>query len=269
MGRSCRCGHVGVARPSGPPPSLSFEEAGHTHRGNGASARVVFDDGVNICLGKMGKAVIKAADSAELDLIPMSFGCVEEAGKTVEVFFREHPNMIVVDYTAPDVVNSNAELYCNVGVPFVMGTTGGDRDRLYKTVKDSNVYAIISLEMGKHVVAFLAAMEIMAEQFPGAFSGYSLKEFIQVESHQSSKLDTSGTAKAVICCFEKLGVSFDMDQVGCEIIVSFEFQHNVCGRSIYGEGTVGAVLILAKKIQQKADQHTHNMIDVLREVSMR
>ena len=34
-----------------------------------------------------------------------------------------------------------------------------------------------------------------------------------MESHQASKLDTSGTAKAVISCFQKLGVSFDMDQV--------------------------------------------------------
>lgn len=32
------------------------------------------------------------------------------------------------------------------------------------------------------------------------------------ESHQAGKLDTSGTAKAVISCFKKLGVSFD-DQV--------------------------------------------------------
>ncbi|MBA0742749.1 hypothetical protein Gogos_015770, partial [Gossypium gossypioides] len=29
--------------------------------------------------------------------------------------------------------------------------------------------------------------------------------------------------------------------------VSFEFQHNVCGRSIYAEGTVDAILFLAKK----------------------
>ncbi|XP_056172277.1 4-hydroxy-tetrahydrodipicolinate reductase 1, chloroplastic-like [Syzygium oleosum] len=271
---------------------------------------------VNSSSGKMGKAVIKAAESAGLDIIPMSFGCAEEAGKSVEVcgkeikvhgpsdresvlasVFREHPNMIVVDYTVPDAVNSNAELYCNVGVPFVMGTTGGDRDQLYKTVRDSNLYAVISPQMGKQVVAFLAAMEIMAEQFPGAFSGYSLKV---MESHQSSKLDTSGTAKAVISCFKKLGVSFDMDQIQMirdpqqqmEMVgvpeeylpghafhlyhlaspdetVSFEFQHNVCGRSIYAEGTVDAVLFLAKKIQQKADQHIYNMIDVLREGSMR
>lgn len=30
--------------------------------------------------------------------------------------------------------------------------------------------------------------------------------------------------------------------------VSFEFQHNVCGRSIYAEGTVDAILFLAKKV---------------------
>ena len=34
-----------------------------------------------------------------------------------------------------------------------------------------------------------------------------------MESHQAGKLDTSGTAKDVISCFQKLGVSFDMDQV--------------------------------------------------------
>jgi 4-hydroxy-tetrahydrodipicolinate reductase len=34
----------------------------------------------------------------------------------------------------------------------VMGTTGGDRDRLYKTVEDFNVYAVISPQMGKQVI---------------------------------------------------------------------------------------------------------------------
>nr|POF10415.1 4-hydroxy-tetrahydrodipicolinate reductase 1, chloroplastic [Quercus suber] len=144
---------------------------------------------VNGCSGKMGKAVIKAADSAGLNIVPLSFGSAVENGKTVQVcgkdilihgpddrenvlasVFDEHPNLVVVDYTVPTAVNDNAELYCKVGVPFVMGTTGGDRDRLYKTVEDSKVYAVISPQMGKQVVAFLAAMEIMAEQFPGAFS---------------------------------------------------------------------------------------------------
>lgn len=33
--------------------------------------------------------------------------------------------------------------------------------------------------------------------------------------------------------------------------VNFEFQHNVCGRSIYAEGTVDAVLFLAKKVRSE------------------
>lgn len=32
-----------------------------------------------------------------------------------------------------------------------MGTTGGDREMLYKTVKNSDVYAVISPQMGKQV----------------------------------------------------------------------------------------------------------------------
>jgi hypothetical protein len=43
------------------------------------------------------------------------------------------------------------------------------------------------------VVAFQAVMELMGEKFPGAFAGYDLRV---IESHQSSKRDTSGTAKA-------------------------------------------------------------------------
>lgn len=46
---------------------------------------------------------------------------------------------------------ANAEIYCKLGVPFVMGTTGGDRAMLYETVKNSDVYAVISPQMGKQV----------------------------------------------------------------------------------------------------------------------
>ncbi|KAA8522740.1 hypothetical protein F0562_009098 [Nyssa sinensis] len=271
---------------------------------------------VNGCTGKMGKAVIESAVSAGLHLVPISFGSAEQSGQTVQVggkeievcgpsdrenilasVFNEYPNLIVVDYTVPAAVNDNAELYSKVGVPFVMGTTGGDRERLYKTVEDSKVYAVISPQMGKQVVAFLAAMEIMAQQFPGAFSGYSLQV---MESHQASKLDTSGTAKAVISCFQKLGVSFEMDQIKMirdpkqqiEMVgipeehlsghafhmyhltspdqtVSFEFQHNVCGRSIYAEGTIDATIFLAQKVKLKAEKRIYNMIDVLKEGNMR
>lgn len=271
---------------------------------------------VNGCTGKMGRAVLEAAMSAGLNPVPVALGGPEDAGKIldfngkqIEVHgpsdresilsstFKEYPDLIVVDYTVPAAVNENASLYCKVGVPFVMGTTGGDRELLYKTVADSKVFAVISPQMGKQVVAFLAAMEIMAEQFPGAFSGYDLQV---MESHQASKLDVSGTAKSVISCFQKLGASFELEQVQLirdpklqvEMVgvpeehllghafhmyhltspdgtVSFEFQHNVCGRSIYAEGTVDAILFLAKKVRSNADKRIYDMIDVLREGNMR
>ena len=50
------------------------------------------------------------------------------------------------------VIADNAEFYCKRGLPFVMGTTGGDRDRLFKTVNESGVYAVIAPQMGKQVI---------------------------------------------------------------------------------------------------------------------
>lgn len=121
-----------------------------------------------------------------------------------------------------------------------------------------------------------------------------------MESHQAGKVDTSGTAKAVISCFQKLGASFESDQIHMirdpkqqlEMVgvpeehlsghafhvynltspdktVSFEFQHNVCGRSIYAEGTIDAAIFLAQKVRSKAEKRIYDMIDVLREGNMR
>ena len=55
------------------------------------------------------------------------------------------------------------------------------------------------------VVAFQAMMEMMANEFPGAFSGYDLAV---TESHQRTKADTSGTAKAVVGSLQRLGLDF-------------------------------------------------------------
>lgn len=49
-------------------------------------------------------------------------------------------------------------------------------------------------------------MELMAEKFPGCFSGYKLHV---VESHQRTKADTSGTAKAVVQSFNKMGLPYE------------------------------------------------------------
>ena len=62
---------------------------------------------------------------------------------------------VVIDYTVPDSVNQMGSLYCNAQVPFVMGTTGGDREELTCDVLESNTYAVIAPQMGKQVLPSL------------------------------------------------------------------------------------------------------------------
>eukprot|EP01024_Parvocaulis_polyphysoides_P056785 TRINITY_DN6013_c0_g2_i2.p1 TRINITY_DN6013_c0_g2~~TRINITY_DN6013_c0_g2_i2.p1 ORF type:complete len:288 (-),score=54.92 TRINITY_DN6013_c0_g2_i2:94-957(-) len=234
---------------------------------------------VNSCAGKMGHAAAEAIVRAGLNLVPITFtgesiGVAVEnigvAGVPVQVYGLErqqevieevkqkYPDVLIVDYTLPLCVNENAEFYVNNKLPFVMGTTGGDRTRLTKEVQEAGIYAVIAPQMGKQVVAFQAMMETMGDNFPGAFSGYKLDV---VESHQATKADTSGTAKAVVQSFQKMGVDYEVSQIrkvrermqqidemkvpenalmghafhtyrltSPDGSVSFEFQHNVCGR---------------------------------------
>lgn len=209
----------------------------------------------------------------------------------------KYKRLIAVDYSTPTAANINASSYCASGVSFVLGTTGGDEKAMNLEIdsKKGEIYAVIAPNMGKQIVAFQAMMKLMSEEFPGCFSGYKLKV---TESHQSTKLDTSGTAKAVIRSFNALGVNkFEVEEVrkvrtahesmqdmkvpakfvtsghafhtyqveSPEGDVVFEFQHNVCGRQLYAAGTVDAVLFLDRKREENSKEKlVFNMIDILR-----
>jgi 4-hydroxy-tetrahydrodipicolinate reductase len=266
----------------------------------------------------MGHATAEAVIRAGLTLVPYSFTGQSEAvavgnigvcGIPVELVTRskrqealdkirsEYPDLVVIDYTLPAAVNSNALFYCENKLPFVMGTTGGDREALIKDVVAADVYAVIAPNMGKQIVAFQTMMENMAEKFPGCFAGYTLKV---VESHQRTKVDTSGTAKAVVASFQKMGLDFgekqiekvrqaqeQMDRMGVpeshisghafhtytltspDGSVTLEFKHNVCGREVYAEGTVDAAIFLSKQIAAGAQKKLYSMIDVLEAGAMR
>lgn len=209
---------------------------------------------------------------------------------------KAHGNrLVVIDFTHPTAVNSNAELYAASGAAFVMGTTGGDRDSLIKTVTDANVYAVIAPNMAKQIVALQATMERMARDFPGAFSGYTMEV---TESHQKTKADTSGTAKAMVSSFQKLGLNFDVEQIqqlrdegssmafgvpsdslnghafhtytlkSPDSSVEFQFKHNVCGRRTYAEGVADAVSFLATRHAEGSQKKLFNMIDILESGAM-
>jgi 4-hydroxy-tetrahydrodipicolinate reductase len=210
----------------------------------------------------------------------------------IEAIKKSEGSFICVDFTHPTAVNSNAEFYCRHQLPFVMGTTGGDRELLLATVQKSSIPAVIAPNMAKQIVGFQAMMDYAAEQFPNLFKGYRLS--IR-ESHQMGKADTSGTAKAMVGYFNKMGVEFSPEQIEKErdperqrnmwaipaeyltghgwhtyTLVSpdgttkFEFVHNINGREIYAEGTLDAVLFLSRQLNTKAGGKVFSMIDVLK-----
>ena len=231
-------------------------------------------------------------DKHKIDSIAITLIHPENSEQAIADLIEKEGVFISVDYTHPLAVNGNAEFYCKHGLPFVMGTTGGDRKLLEDTICQSSIPAVIAPNMAKQIVGFQAMMEYAAKTFPDLFKGYSLE--IR-ESHQKGKADTSGTAKAMIRYFNSLGIPFTEDEifkerdperqtskwgipkeylgghgwhtytlVSDDRTVSFEFTHNVNGRDIYAAGTLDAISYLHKKIEEGVKGRMFTMIDVLK-----
>lgn len=195
---------------------------------------------------------------------------------------------VAVDFSHPSAVNTNAEFYCAHHIPFVMGTTGGDPNRLIDAVVSTGNCAVVAPNMAKQVVAFQTMVKFAAVNFLDAFRGYTLEI---VESHQQGKADTSGTAKAMVDYFNALGIPFSKEQIvmirepeqqramgipeealkghgwhtyilrSPDGSIFFQFTHNVNGRDIYASGTLDAIGFLARNIQPGV---VYSMMDVLK-----
>lgn len=216
----------------------------------------------------------------------------DERDQRISPILKAHPNLIAVDYTHPLAVNSNAEFYARHRIPFVMGTTGGDRTVLESILTSSEICAVIAPNMAKQIVGFQAMIDFAANNFPDLFKGYSLR--IE-ESHQKGKADTSGTAKAMVGYFNALGMDFSVEKIEMERnperqkevwgipeeyikghawhtytlrspdgTVLFQFRHNINGREIYVQGTLDAAKFLKKQMIKGCKGKIFSMMDVLR-----
>ena len=248
--------------------------------------------GIEPCTVTVSDAVSGA--SADVRLIPATDEGRTEIAASIAglraAVGRE--NLLAIDYTHPSAVNDNAVFYAENGLPFVMGTTGGDRERLVEDVSSRGAFAVIAPNMGKQIVAMQAGLEDLASRFPSAFAGYRLEV---TESHQSGKADTSGTAKAVISSLLRLSDGdFDVERdirmlrddesslafgvsegalgghafhtytlTSPDGSVQFVLKHNVEGRTVYAEGTANAVKFLATKVATGMEGRVFLMIDVL------
>lgn len=227
--------------------------------------------------------LIPATDEGRKEILSSLAGLRDSAGAE---------NILAIDYTHPSAVNANGVFYAENKLPFVMGTTGGNREQLLADMKSRNAFAVIAPNMGKQIVAMQAGLEELATKFPSAFDGYKLEV---TESHQKTKADTSGTAKAVIGSLKKLSDDdFDLEKdinmlrddesslafgvpkdalnghafhtytlTSADGSVQFQLKHNVSGRTVYAEGTADAVKFLASKVKSGMEGKVFSMIDVL------
>lgn len=199
--------------------------------------------------------------------------------------------LIIVDFTHPSAVNANASFFCQLHLPFVMGTTGGDRQQLEETVQSSSIAAVIAPNMAQPIVGLQAMLDYGARNFPALFQGYRLAI---KESHQQGKADTSGTAKALLACFQQMGVDCHIDEIvkvrdpevqvrewgvprehlaghgwhtytltSPDNTVCLEFRHNINGRDVYAHGTRDAIVFLSEQIDNGIRGRVFNMLDVL------
>ncbi len=217
----------------------------------------------------------------------------EDRKNSTDSLLKNEGAFITIDYTHPTAVNDNVKFYCDNNLPFVMGTTGGDRELIRERVLNSSIPAVIAPNMMKQIVGLQAMMEYAAKTFPGLFKGYSLDV---VESHQSWKADTSGTAKAMIRYFNDLGIDFTENDIkkerdpevqknewkipeeyldghgwhtytldSADKTARFAITHNISGRDIYAEGTLDGVVYLQGKIAKDIKGSVFSMIDVLKQ----
>lgn len=210
----------------------------------------------------------------------------------MEERLRDAAPHIAVDYSTPGAVNGNVEWFAARGIPCVVGTTGGDRAAMESAVRGAGVCAVIAANMGAPIIMMQAAMEHLARTFPGALMGWKAEVR---ESHQATKKDTSGTAKAMAAHIARLGMEFGVGDI--EMVrdprrqreelgvpeehinghayhsytftspdgsVTLNLTHNVLGRAVYAEGTATAVKFLARRMSEGRKAEVYSMVDALR-----
>lgn len=213
----------------------------------------------------------------------------EKRGELLEWRTRSASRLVAFDATTPHVVLENVRWYLQHGVPAVVATSGVTRADLERELPNGDAPLLFAPNTAREIVALLAMFEFAAQEFPGLFAGY---QCAVRESHQSTKLDKSGTAREVLRSLRALGV--DADDEIIEAIrdpdaqralgvpedalaghgwhyysltaphrqLAIEVSHRINGRAPYLDGATAALLFLAQ--QDRHQKKLYTMLDVLR-----
>jgi len=111
----------------------------------------------------------------------------------------------IIDFCKGEgVANTNAKMYCDNNIPFVMGSTGADYDLIKRLSAEADNPCVAYPNMDVRIVTWMAGIQYIAENFSGAFEGAKVELW---ESHQADKKDTSGTMKKTLEALAKLSSS--------------------------------------------------------------
>ena len=246
-------------------------------------------------LGKVALVVAEAVALAEdMELLPFGLVGADFKNKNLRIggkkfqtfgpdekhlFLRKTQNRrpdVIIEFSLANAVEENVDFYTKNLFPFVLGTTFGDLTHLpayieKKVYEARAISAIVAPNMAKDIVLIQAMFDFAAKNFPGA-----LKDFVAdpVESHQKTKPDTSGTAKAIVNDLITLGAECSIDKIDKKRTeadyeamgiprehwdghgwhtysltkndgnVFLEFTHNINGRQPYIDGALEAIRFL-------------------------
>jgi len=188
--------------------------------------------------------------------------------------------IIAVDFTRLDVVNRNAEFFAEAGVPFVMGTTGGDREKLLETVRRSRISAVIASNMATPVILVQAILEHAAQTFPNALEGWV--SGLYETDQQPIPENVGGPAIRDWRPFlEALGATMSDGKPSNQVDPTFQvvglinlmspdgkagmgMNYLIKNRGVNAEGTLRAIRFLAEKVRAGSQGEVFSMIDVLK-----
>ncbi len=254
--------------------------------------------------GKMGREVAKVIIEngvfhlSDIALSGSIDGRYELLNKEFTLFPRARRNEIelsgelplVVDYTSTKVVHENVDFYCQRGLNFVMGTTGGNLNLISEKVRESGLCAVIAPNMAKKIVSFEATLNYLIREFPNLYKDCKLEI---IESHQSTKEEVSATALRMAGLFRALGAEIKDSEIislrkdkeeqrrfgvpekalGWHAWHKFTvtsgdgnqgvFWHKMNGGRAYAEGTLDALRFLDRKIREGERGKVYSMLDVM------
>lgn len=250
--------------------------------------------------GKMATLVVEGlVHSPELQLLPYAITSAREkqpfqeiAGQRIPLLnycpLDQVPGTIAVDFTTSGSSTVNVINYTQLGIPFVMGTTGGNRQEMEHMVRNSKISAVIAPNMAISVVEIQDELDRLFQTSPDCFDGWHMTIS---ESHQASKRDVSGTAIAFRSQLEKLGAVMEEEiesvrsperqrELGIRnvdghayhwIVLTSpggdtkEYRTQIEGRQSYVEGTLMAIRFLERRIKGGSHGEVFTMSDVLKD----